>query len=49
MPVLQQPEAYIGGAASLFAEDGSIANEGTRKFATGLMQAFAALIERVLG
>ena len=48
MPVLQQPEAYIGGAASLFAEDGSIANEGTRKFATGLMEAFAAMIEKVL-
>ena len=48
MPVLQQPEAYIGGAATLFAEDGSIANEGTKKFATGLMQAFAAWIEKVL-
>ncbi|HWF77223.1 MAG TPA: NAD(P)H-dependent oxidoreductase [Caulobacteraceae bacterium] len=48
MPVLQQPEAYIGGAASLFAEDGSIANEGAKKFAAGLMEAFAALIERVL-
>jgi chromate reductase len=46
MPVLQQPEAYIGGAATLFAEDGSIANDGTRKFLTGLMTAFADLIER---
>ena len=48
MPVLQQPEAYIGGAATLFAEDGSIANEGTRKFITGLLAAFAAMIEKVL-
>ena len=47
MPVLQQPEAYIGGAASLFAEDGSIVSDGTRKFLTGLMTAFADLIERV--
>ena len=46
MPVLQQPEAYIGGAATLFAEDGSIASDGTRKFLTGLMTAFADLIER---
>jgi chromate reductase, NAD(P)H dehydrogenase (quinone) len=46
MPVLQQPEAYIGGAASLFAEDGTIANEGTRKFLAGLLDAFAGLIER---
>jgi chromate reductase, NAD(P)H dehydrogenase (quinone) len=49
MPVLQQPEAYIGGAATLFAEDGTIANDGTRKFLTGLMAAFAAWIERTAG
>jgi chromate reductase len=49
MPVLQQPEAYIGGAATLFAEDGAIASDGTRKFLVGLMSAFADLIERVLG
>src|ERR1700722_5780048 len=48
VPVLQQPEAYIGGAATLFAEDGSIANEGTRKFMVGLLDAFAAMIEKVL-
>jgi chromate reductase len=49
MPVLQQPEAYVGGAATLFAEDGSIANDGTRKFLTGLMAAFAAWIETIKG
>ena len=48
MPVLQQPEAYIGGAASLFADDGSIANEGALKLMTRLLEAFAALIERAL-
>jgi chromate reductase, NAD(P)H dehydrogenase (quinone) len=48
MPVVQQPEAYMGGAATLFAEDGSIANEGTRKFLGGLMVAFANLIERAI-
>jgi chromate reductase len=47
MQPLQQPEAYIGGAATLFAEDGSIAAEGPRKFLTGLMAAFAAWIEKV--
>ena len=49
MPALQQPEAYIGHAATVFAEDGSIASEGTRKFLTGLMAAFAAWIERTAG
>jgi chromate reductase len=47
MPVLQQPEAYIGGAAGLFADDGSIQVEGARKFVTGLLAAFAAWIEKV--
>jgi chromate reductase len=49
MPVLQQPEAYIGGAASLFAEDGSIQVEATRTFVAGLLEAFAAWIEKVAG
>lgn len=49
MPVLQQPEAYIGGAATLFDDAGAIANEGTRKFLTGFMQKYAELVETVLG
>ncbi len=49
VPVLQQPEAYIGGAATLFDDAGGIANEGTRKFLTGLMQKYAELVETVLG
>jgi chromate reductase len=48
MPVLQQPEAYIGGAASLFTPEGDIANEGTRKFLEGFMAAFARWIERTV-
>ena len=48
MPVLQQPEAYVGGASGLFTDDDGIANEGTAKFLTGLMSAFAAWIERNL-
>lgn len=45
VPTLQQPEAYIGGAASLFDEAGDIAKEDTRKFLTKFMAAFAAWIE----
>jgi chromate reductase len=48
MPVLQQPEAYVGGAATLFTDDDGIASEGTARFLTGFMSAFAALIERTL-
>jgi chromate reductase len=47
MPVLQQPEAYIGHANTLFTEDGEVTDDGTRKFLTGFMTAFADLIEQV--
>jgi chromate reductase len=46
VPVMQQPEAYIGGAAKLFDEAGKITNEGTREFLTRFMAAFAAWIEK---
>ena len=45
---LQQPEAYIGGAAKLFGEDGKIANEGTAGFMGKFLTAFEAWIERIL-
>ena len=49
MPVLQQPEAYVGGGGDLFTEDGEVTNERTRAFLAGLMTAFAAWIERTAG
>lgn len=48
IPVLQQPEAYVGGAAALFDDAGGIANEGTKKFLTGFMTKFSAWTETVL-
>lgn len=42
VPVMAQPEAYVGGAMQLFDAAGDIANEGTRGFLTKFMQAFAA-------
>jgi chromate reductase len=48
VPTMQQPEAYIGGAATLFAEDGKIANEDTVKFFKSFIDAFAAWIETQL-
>jgi chromate reductase, NAD(P)H dehydrogenase (quinone) len=44
---LQQPEAYIGNAGKLFAEDGSIAVPETRDFAAKYLHAFVKWIERV--
>jgi chromate reductase len=49
VPTMQQPEAYVGGAATLFAEDGKIANENTAKFFKSFIDAFAAWIETQLG
>jgi chromate reductase len=45
VPTMQQPEAYVGGAATLFDTDGKIANDATRDFLQKFMQAFAAWIE----
>ncbi len=45
MPAMPQPEAYVGGAAKLFAGDGSIQSEGTRDFLRQFVQAFARWVE----
>lgn len=49
MPVLQQPEAYIGGAASMFAADGSVTAAGTRDFFRNFMVRYAEWIETIIG
>jgi len=41
MPVLQQPEAYIGGAADLFDASGSLKNKDTKALFEKFMGAFA--------
>ena len=46
VPVLQQPEAYIGGAAKLFDEAGDLSNPGTSEFVGKFMAAFGALVDR---
>jgi len=42
VPAMQQPEAYIGGAADLFDAGGAIVKPGTREFLQSFLQAFAA-------
>ena len=44
MPVLQQPEAYLGNAATLFLEDGTLASADTRAFFMKFLNAFASWI-----
>jgi chromate reductase len=45
VPCMQQPEAYIGGAGSLFDAEGRLTNENTREFLRKFAEAFAAWIE----
>lgn len=47
MPVLQMPEAYVGGAAALFDESGKLANESTRSFLKKFVDAFSRWIELI--
>lgn len=49
MPPLQQPEAYIGGAANLFDAEGKLANPGTADFLKKFMEALAAWIDKMRG
>lgn len=46
MPVLQQPEAYIGSVHELLDESGNIKNEDTVQFLQSFVNAFDQLIEK---
>ena len=47
VPVMQQPEAYIGNADTLFDEQGELKSSGTREFLGRFMEHFARWIETV--
>ena len=46
VPMMPQPEAYIGGAAELFNTEGALTRNSTDEFFTKFMLAFAAWIAR---
>src|ERR1019366_6061921 len=46
VPAMQQPEAYIGGAAKMFSDTGAITSDDTREFVNKFLQAFAQWIEK---
>jgi chromate reductase len=47
VPMLQQPETYIGGADKLFDESGKLTNDSTRQYFDKIMQAYAAWVEKI--
>ncbi|MGH8157922.1 MAG: NADPH-dependent FMN reductase [Rhodanobacter sp.] len=46
VPVLAQPEVFIHFKDELIADDGTIGNDGTRKFLQGFMDNYAAWVRR---
>lgn len=48
VPAMQQPEAYIGGAAHLFDDTGKLVNDSTRDFLQKFVQAFADWIDTTI-
>jgi chromate reductase len=44
VPMMQQPEAYIGGAARLFDDEGRLTNDTTREFLRKFMSDFDAWV-----
>ena len=46
VPVLAQPEVFIHFKDELIADDGTINNDGTRKFLQGFMDNYAAWVRR---
>jgi NAD(P)H-dependent FMN reductase len=49
MPVMQQPEAYIADAGSLFDGEGELQNDETRAFLAKYATAFAHWVETIAG
>ena len=45
MPVMQQPEAYVGNVAQLLGEDGTISDRPTAEFLQSFVDAFVQWIE----
>ncbi|HUZ67810.1 MAG TPA: NAD(P)H-dependent oxidoreductase [Beijerinckiaceae bacterium] len=45
VPVMQQPEAYVGGIATAFDEQGNLVDDSKKQFFTAFMKAFADWVE----
>ncbi|MCX7548941.1 NAD(P)H-dependent oxidoreductase [Xanthomarina sp. F1114] len=45
VPTMAQPEAYIGGAADLFDDNGNLINNSTKDFLKSFMQSFEKWVD----
>ena len=48
VPMMQQPEAYLGGAAKLFDAAGALTDEAARGFLRKFIDAYAKWVETLL-
>ena len=48
VPMMQQPEAYLGGAGESFDEAGELKSDRTRKFLQSYIDAYAGWVEKLL-
>jgi chromate reductase len=46
VPMMQQPEAYIGNAANILGPDGKLNNDASKQLLTKFGQAYAAWVEK---
>ena len=49
MPMLNQPEAYIGNAAKLVDDDDNVSVDATREFLSHFMSAYEAWVVKIVG
>lgn len=49
MPIMQQPEAYIGKAQELFDENGKLTNEEMGKFLDQIIGTYAKWVDKLAG
>lgn len=49
VPTMQQPEAYLGGAGTMFTPEGGFADPKTEAHMTAYLAAFAAWIAKIAG
>jgi chromate reductase len=47
VPCMQQPEAYIGGVADMFDQEGNFTRKGTEDFLRKFLDAYVAWVEKV--
>ena len=46
VPTMAQPEAYVSSVHQLFDDQGKLVKEGTKKFLTAFLEAFATWVEK---